>query len=199
MPLVSSLLLFLMLARLSSSLIIHMQPFSSNDTSITLSSHYSTLGWRANTSINSPFFLLSNNDIDNTDCSISENVSGLVVVLAERDLPSLMGCTRSIMGRTIALVRILQHKGARAAILPAIEKVNRWFRTHSIYFWVLLNFQLVVYILTEVFQYLNGRVIGFAYTTIPVVVVQDNVLAFITTNAESISTIEFEPLNNYGV
>ena len=103
--------------------------YSYNQTSIsdntnitTLKSTYSTLGNHTTTSILSPLFLLSPSGIDDIQCTCEGNLSGRVVVL-DGDLPYLIGCSKDIVGRIAALVKILERKGADAVILPAQEEV----------------------------------------------------------------------------
>ena len=138
-----TLMLVIVLSHHSGGLIIHIATsnssnYSYNQTSIsdntnntTLKSTYSTLGNHTTTSpILSPLFLLSPSGIDNIHCSCEGNLSGRVVVL-DGDLPYLIGCSKDIVGRIAALVKILERKGADAVILPAQEEVCNLHRSYS--------------------------------------------------------------------
>jgi hypothetical protein len=96
-----------------------------NYTPVFLESFYSTMGTRPVTNIFGNISLLSTKDINGETCILSSSVNILdrMVVFTDANLPPLPGCNTHFYGRSAALARILQGKGARGLIFASNENV----------------------------------------------------------------------------
>lgn len=222
MPSFPTLLLIFVLAHPSFALIIHIapsnqsaSPFSFTDeptSNITtnLNSIYSTLGTRPSSLILRPLVLLSNADIDDEKCTCSANVSDKIVIL-NGYLPLLSGCNMNMVSRAVALVRILESRGAIAVVLPAQEAVRLF---HFSLFPPFTSFARIVHFQSFLLpfhqsfscsvncfylQYMNGRMTGFSTVIkIPVLVSPNSVISFIAHNAKLIDQVELSPISRTG-
>lgn len=89
-----------------------------------LTAYYSTLGAFPSAPVIANLSLLSSSDVSSAGCALLKNVSGMVVVYDDKDLPDMHGCNHDPLGKSAALARTVEQYGGVGLILFAAETVG---------------------------------------------------------------------------